>query len=124
MSFLRHSSVATECLLLEVVRLDQPASILSLPSCFCLSNDVGRLRSCDREISAIVAVLTIFQEGVYGCTQDEVKDWFQQALGVRCCLVRQQPGSRKPIAPLQAPWPGKGCGADPTGHIGKLSSEC
>ncbi|KAL0050843.1 hypothetical protein WJX82_008290 [Trebouxia sp. C0006] len=58
------------------------------------------------------------QEVAPGDRQEEVKTWFQQALGIRCCLVRQQPGSRKPISPSQTPWPGKGCDQDPGGHIG------
>ncbi|KAL0025505.1 hypothetical protein WJX77_007273 [Trebouxia sp. C0004] len=58
------------------------------------------------------------QEVAPGDRQEEVKVWFQQALGIRCCLVRQQPGSRKPISPSQAPWPGKGCDQDLGGHIG------
>ncbi|KAL0035704.1 hypothetical protein WJX79_009780 [Trebouxia sp. C0005] len=58
------------------------------------------------------------QEVVPGDRQEQMKVWFQQALGVRCCLVRQQPGSRKPISPSQASGPGKGCDQDPGGHIG------
>lgn len=34
--------------------------------------------------------------------QQEVRRWFQQALGVRCCLVRQRPASRRAINPMQS----------------------
>ena len=57
------------------------------------------------------------QEVVSADSQEEVCNWFQQALGVRCCLVRQRPGSRTPITPLQ---PGRQNHQDPTGHIGDL----
>ena len=60
----------------------------------------------------------VVQEAVPGRAQ-EVHDWFRQALDVRCCLVRQQPGSRKPVNPAPS---------DPTdgvnlpGHIGEFNS--
>ncbi|KAL3136431.1 hypothetical protein ABBQ38_005687 [Trebouxia sp. C0009 RCD-2024] len=41
------------------------------------------------------------QEVASEASQEEVCSWFQQALGVRCCLVRQRPTSRRAIAPLQ-----------------------
>lgn len=50
-------------------------------------------------------------------SQEEVRAWFQQALGVRCCLVRQRPGSRKPVPPLQ---PERQNDQDSSGHIGEL----
>lgn len=60
---------------------------------------------------------THVQEVVSADSQEEVCAWFQQALGVRCCLIRQRPGSRKPITPLQL---GQRHDQDPKGHIGDL----
>ena len=60
-----------------------------------------------------------------GDSQEEVYNWFQQALGVRCCLVRQRPGSRKPLTPIQLGKPAnpvqmsKPTDQDPIGHLGK-----
>ena len=57
------------------------------------------------------------QEAASADGQEEMSAWFQQALGVRCCLVRQRPGSRKPITRLQ---PGRQNDQDSTGHLGDL----
>ena len=64
---------------------------------------------------------THVQEVVSADSQEEVCAWFQQALGVRCCLIRQCPGSRKPITPLQL---GQQNDQHPKGHIGDLLPLC
>ncbi|KAL0035656.1 hypothetical protein WJX79_006247 [Trebouxia sp. C0005] len=79
---------------------------------------VDAAKACATAPPDLTANPADFVEVVPGDRQEQMKVWFQQALGVRCCLVRQQPGSRKPISPSQASGPGKGCDQDPGGHIG------
>lgn len=89
---------------------------MQIPLSVCTSHTSSSLPFKQQQVDISLCPV---QEALPGDSQEEVRSWFQQALGIRCCLVRQRPGSRKPITPMQL---GKDDGQHASGHIGNLLS--